>query len=119
MTMKPKRKAQAAKPVKRCTLEQVAAIDFEPWQYNPTFKLPTLEGIGDPHLIHCRLAYGIMHKAKPDLVKLFSDAKSRNAALKLIGDLEVSQKFFLGAAELIEVAHLRLIVAGSSFTEAA
>jgi hypothetical protein len=73
----------------------------------------------DPHLIHCRLAYAMMHKTKPDMVELFSDAKSRDTILKMIGDLETSQNFFNGAAQLIEAARLRLIVAGSSYTEAA
>lgn len=117
MTTKPKRKAQAAE--RACTLEQVAALDFEPWQYDPAFKLPTLEEIGNPHLILFRLAYGMMHKTKPDMVKLFSDAECRTDALKMIGDLEESRKFFKGAARLIEAARLRLIIAGSSFTEAA
>jgi hypothetical protein len=128
MTTKPKtRKAPPAKraapkqqgSVKRCTLEQAAAIDFEPWQDDPAFKLPTLEEVRNPHLIRCRLAYAMMHKTKPDMVELFSDAEIGPIVLKTIGDLEESRKFFVAAAKLIEAAHLRLIVAGSSYTEAA
>jgi len=123
MTTKPKRKAQAAKPAVHkqqgcCTLEQAAAIDFEPWQYDPAFKIPTLEGVGNPHLIRCRLAYGMMHKTKSDMVELFSEAECRTAALKMIGDLEESRKFFESAARLIESACLRLIIAGSGYVEA-
>jgi hypothetical protein len=106
MTTKPKRN------VKCCTAEQAAAIDFEPWQEDRAFKAPTLEEIRNPHLIRYRLAYGMMYKTKPDLVELFSDAE-------VGGDLEESRKFFEGAAKLIEAARLRLIIAGSSFTEAA
>jgi hypothetical protein len=109
--------------VKCCTLEQAAAIDFEPWQNDPAYKLPTLEEIGNPHLIRCRLAYGIMHKTKPDLANLFSGgAESRTIVLRLIevgGDLEESRKFFEAMATLIEGARLRLIVAGACYTEAA
>jgi hypothetical protein len=124
MTTKPKRKAPAAKPAAPkqqgcCTLEQAAAIDFEPWQYDPAFKIPTLEEVGNPHLIRCRIAYGMMHKAKPDMVELFSDAECRTTVLKTIGDLEESRKFFESAATLIEAARLRLIVvAGSCYAEA-
>jgi len=126
MTTKPKRKAQAAKPAVHkqqgcCTLEQAAAIDFEPWQEDRAFKAPTLEEIRNPHLIRCRLAYGMMHKTKPDLVELFSDSESRAIVLRLIevgGDLEESRKFFESAARLIESACLRLIIAGSGYVEA-
>jgi hypothetical protein len=117
MTTKPKTRIAAAKPA--CTLEQAAAIDFEPWQYDPAFKVPTLEEIADPHLIRCRLAYAMMHKTKSDMVELFSDAKCRTTALRTIDDLEESRKFFEGAGSLIDGARLRLIIAGSSFTEAA
>jgi hypothetical protein len=113
MTHKPKRKAKC------CTVEQAAAIDFEPWQEDPAFKVPTLKEIENPHLIRCRLAYAMMHKTKPDMVELFSDAESRPIVLKTIGDLEESRKFFVAAARLIEQANLRLIIAGSSWTEAA
>jgi hypothetical protein len=116
MTTEPKRN------VKCCTVEQAAAIDFEPWQYDPAFKAPTLEEIRNPHLIRCRLAYGMMHKTKSDLVELFSDAESRTIVLRLIevdGDLETSRKFFESTTKLIEAARLRLIIAGSCFTEAA
>jgi hypothetical protein len=54
------------------TLEKAAALDFEPWQ-DVEFKVPTLEEIADPHLILCRLAYGIMNKSKPQLVQSFAD----------------------------------------------
>jgi hypothetical protein len=112
MTTKPKRKARA----KITTLKKAAALDFEPWQYDPAFKAPTLEQIRDPHLILCLMAYGIMHRSKPELAQSFADGAT--TILPWIDRLEESRRFFMGAAKLIEAARARLIVAGSSFTEA-
>ena len=124
MTSKPKTRKASAKraaskqqgKAKCCTLEQAAAIDFEPWQ-DADFEVPTLEEIANPHLILCRLAYGIMHKSKPELVQSF--ANGATTILPWIGHLEESRRFFMGAAQLLELAHLRLIIAGASSMEAA
>jgi hypothetical protein len=113
MTTKSRRKA----PAKITTLKKVAALDFEPWQVDADFKVPTLEEIANPHLILCRLAYALMHKSKPELVQSFADGTT--TILPLIGRLEESRRFFMGAAQLLELGRARLIVAGSCVTEAA
>jgi hypothetical protein len=112
MTTKTRKTEQAS-------LEEMAALDFEPW-HKGDHEMPTPEEINNPHLMYSRLAYAIMHKTKPELIKMFADSASYDddPLFKLIENFPASVIFFKGAAELIDRAHTRLLIAGASYTEA-
>ena len=115
---KPARKAKTGTPRKLVTMKEAAAMDFKPWEADATPEetmVPELAEIENPHLIRCRIAYHLLHKTKPELVKMWE--KDPDFVMKMMTDMENSRKLFHGMAELIHVASTRLFVAGASATE--
>ena len=108
------KKATKSKPrktaAKLLTLEEAAAIDFEPWQKYQNLNVSALK-VDDPHLISLRMAYALAHKSKPELVAAFENAA--NETLDFLDDLEASRKFFQARADLINMVSTRLIIAGA------
>ena len=117
MTTKPKtRKAPAAASKRE---KEIAAMDFEPWIEDGD-KFPTPEEINNPHLIMCRLAYTLMFKTKPEMIKMFESGEEDGvepAVLEMLIGLRRSQKFFNHMVSLLGYAEARLMVAGTSYME--
>jgi hypothetical protein len=130
------REAEAAKskPAEVCTLEEAATIDFKPEapEVVEAFqKFATWEGINNPHLVQLRVATKISEKDKPGLVKMCRDLAGtpvpRDGSFSgkrtdLLQDLherfDYTAGAFRAAAEFLEKADLRLLVASSAMVVA-
>jgi hypothetical protein len=100
----------------KATLKEAAPISFEPWLEDPECKIPALAEF-EPHLIASRITLALMSQSKAELTDTI--IRNPNPMLELFKNLETSRRFFQAAADLIDGARTRLLVAGASYTEAA
>jgi hypothetical protein len=123
MTTKPKtRKAKApAHAPKRCraraiTVEELAAMDFEPWQGEINTKcLPDNEQFteaGLRYLITCRMALVMMYRTKAELSEMFE--QDGDDMCGFVESMEMAKNFFSHFSKLLDAASTRLFAAGFS-----
>lgn len=100
------------------TEEQMAAMDFEPWQHTPDeWKPPTNEEwarLANPYLVTVRIAWLTMHKTKEELMEATA-TMGEEAGHALMNNFISTINFFKGMLATLEAAEARILCAGSAY----
>ncbi len=95
------------------SLEQMAAMDFEPWtNKGEGWRPPTDKqwiGIINPHLINLRIAWHMMFKTKPELLAVFQamDANDPDLVESTFKGLDETAEAFRGMLNVMDGAVAR------------
>ncbi|MDI7865062.1 hypothetical protein MRS76_24400 [Rhizobiaceae bacterium n13] len=103
------------------TDEQLAALDFEPWQHGPDEWTPPSNvqwaRLANPYLVSVRLAWVTLYKTKPELVEIVKELDRDGALERFADDIRDSLNFFKGFLAVLETAEARIICAGLSIPD--
>jgi hypothetical protein len=101
-------------PVEPASIEEMAALEFAPWQALTTgWAPPTNEewsGLANPHLISVRLAWLTVHKSKDELIAV-ADELGDQGLMELVGQIGQSADWFEGLHKLLASAECRIMCA--------
>ena len=98
------------------SLEECAALDFEPWPGDLIEKIPTNRewaNLANPHLVAVRLALTLLAKSKAELVKIADGDDTPDTLERLLDHLDRSARWYREAVEIISSARARLLSAAS------
>ncbi len=98
--------AESGKPA---TLEQLAAMDFEPWRHAEGDWEPPSNKEWNGMLITIRLAYATMFRSKAQLIDMV--VKEEEAAMDMAEAVFNVADFCKGLSALMDAAETRLMVA--------
>lgn len=103
------------------TIEEMAAIAFEPWRHDADdWKPPSNDqwtALANPHLISVRLAWLTVHKTKDELIAMAAELGDDGIG-ELVAQIERSADWFKGLHELLSGAECRIMCAYAAGTSA-
>jgi hypothetical protein len=108
-------RVMGARSRKVATVEQMAALDFEPWP-RPDWIPPTNEEwaeLANPYLVTIRIAWQTVQRTKPDLVKMMA-ALDEDVGRGLMESFVDTLSFFEGVVGLLKCAEARILAAGAA-----
>lgn len=99
------------------TVEELAALDFEPWQHVTDEWTPPPNDewakMMAGQIVSVRLAWRTMYKSKAELMDMF-EALDDSEAEEFVKKLANSADFFLGLHEFLHSAEIRLMCAAAA-----
>jgi len=103
----------------RASIEDVAAMDFEPWTHQPGEFTPPRDAsewaaLADPHAANLRMAWLSLYKTKPELVEFVSVAGG-GAGQFVVQRIETTTGFLRQLLKIMEVAEARYLCACASY----
>jgi hypothetical protein len=98
------------------TIAEVSAIDFEPWTEEDGTEMPLKPKEWLEMLITVRIAWAVMFRSKPELVKgIGSSEDAFMEAMEVIGNVK---DFLKDLTEMLGVAEMRLLASAAAHCEA-
>jgi hypothetical protein len=106
-----------------CSIEQLAALDFQPlgqdskdaWQPPSNSEW---ESLANPHLVTLRMAWLTLFKSKPEVVAMIDAMEKENIFKGYFEGIQGSLAFFKRFVELLELAEARVICAVATIARA-
>jgi len=102
------------------TLEQMAAMEFKPWEGEPDsdFNVETLQERAHYHFFTLALAHRLMYNDKEELAAKLKEMSDEQGET-LFESFGAAKDFFKGTHELLSAAEARLLCAGASIVREA
>jgi hypothetical protein len=99
------------------TISQAATMKFKPWRHKSDEWVPPSNEewsrLADPHLIMIRMAWRLLYKTKPQLVKFLKDIDN-DAGSALLQNISSTEEYLKALHAVVAAAEARLFCAGSA-----